>query len=234
MDNKVPLKFNPNIFYPTYLIRNGLYKNIKSMAPELKGKMLDLGCGIKPYESLFSVERYIGVEYYGEGETYDKGKADFFYDGKTLPFEDNYFDSAFCSEVFEHVFNFEEILKELNRVLKPKSKMLITCPFIFPEHEAPNDFARYTYFALKHLLEKNGFRIIKFIKSGSFTEVGSQLRILHYEYGVHKYVNKIPVLRSLIKYFIYFTNNAWAIVTRSLFPGHKEMYLTNIALAEKI
>jgi len=234
MKNAVPYAFNPDVFYPTYLIRNGLYKNIAELAPQLTGRVLDLGCGIKPYESLFRADQYVGVEYQGEGETYAKDKADFFYDGRNLPFEDASFDAVFCSEVFEHVFNLEEILKELHRVLKPGGKMLLTFPFMFPEHEVPNDFARYTQFAAVHLLKQTGFTIEEFRKSGSFTEAICQLRILHYEYAVHKYVSKIPVLRSLLKYTVYVTNNCWALLTRSIFPGKKEMYMNNIIMAKKV
>lgn len=229
----VPFEFNPSIFYPTFLIRRGLYKNIKMQAPELSGDLLDLGCGIKPYESLFTVNKYVGVEYYGEGETYDKQYADFFYDGKTLPFGDNSFDSVFCSEVFEHVFNLDEILTELYRVLKSKGKMLITCPFVFPEHEVPNDFARYTVFALKDMLEQKGFTVTRIIKSGSFAEVAAQLRILNYEYNIHKYVKKIPVVRSVLKYLVYGINNGWAATVGSLFKTRNQIYLSNIVLVEK-
>ena len=49
-----------------------------------------------------------------------KNSADFTYDGKNFPFEDETFDSAVCSEVLEHVFEPNQFLKEVNRVLKKK------------------------------------------------------------------------------------------------------------------
>jgi len=165
-------KFNPRILgifiNNNYSIRRLLYKNLKNNAPLLKGKLLDFGCGSKPYEKLFiNSNEYIGVDYKIEGRTENIDKIDYFYDGKKIPFENNTFDGILCTEVLEHVFNIDEVLEELNRVLKPNGKALITTPFMWEEHEMPYDFARYTTPALKHLYNKHGFVIIKHIKSGS-------------------------------------------------------------------
>jgi SAM-dependent methyltransferase len=168
MNPKIELlpQFNPSVFYPLYLIRNRLLKDLRHFIPKLEGKILDFGCGIKPYQSLFNVDEYIGVDYAGEGETYSKSEVDFIYDGNTLPFANETFDGIFSSEVAEHVFNLPQIFIELNRVLKADGSILITCPFSMPEHEVPNDFARYTSFAVKDLLEKSGFKIIEYRKTG--------------------------------------------------------------------
>ena len=53
---------------------------------------MDFGCGSKPYKSLFNVEEYLGVDYYNEGHPHENEQIDVFYDGKNLPFPDNYFD----------------------------------------------------------------------------------------------------------------------------------------------
>src|SRR3972149_389787 len=38
---------------PFYFARGGLYRHIRDLAPEVRGRTLDVGCGRKPYESLF-------------------------------------------------------------------------------------------------------------------------------------------------------------------------------------
>jgi ubiquinone/menaquinone biosynthesis C-methylase UbiE len=119
---------------------------------------LDFGCGCKPYESLFSnASQYTGLDFESEGHPYANEKIDLFYDGKSIPFKNAHFDAVFSSEVFEHVFNLEEIIPELNRVMKKGGKILVTCPFVWNEHEVPIDYARYTLFALNHLFEKKRF-----------------------------------------------------------------------------
>lgn len=51
-------------------------------------------------------------------------------------------------------FHIQEIVKELNRVLKENGEMLITVPFVWNEHEIPYDFGRYTSFGIIDLLQK--------------------------------------------------------------------------------
>lgn len=62
--------FNPRILElflnSNYLERKELYKNIKLLAQNFEGKILDLGCGTKPYEKLFvNSDEYIGLEVKG-------------------------------------------------------------------------------------------------------------------------------------------------------------------------
>ncbi len=130
---------------PFYFIRRALLKKVEEYAPQLSGKLLDFGCGSKPYQSLFTrASEYTGLDYEGEGHSHVNEKVDVYYDGKKTPFANQTFDSVFSSEVFEHIFNIDEILPEINRVMKKGGKILITCPFVWHEHEVPVDYARYT------------------------------------------------------------------------------------------
>ena len=183
--NGISWEFDPSITKPNYLIRNRLLKNIRSLAPQLKGRMMDFGCGQKPYKVLFSVDEYIGVDFENPGHPHLNEAIDVFYDGNTLPFPDEHYDSIFSSEVFEHVFNLEKILKELNRVLKVKGLILVTCPFAFCEHEVPNDYARYTSYAMKHLFVQNGFEVVEQIKTGNTIETIAQLRLIYIHLHIH-------------------------------------------------
>jgi hypothetical protein len=63
------------------------------------------------------------------------------------------------SEVFEHVFNLDQLLQEINGVLSSGGKPAFTCPFVWEEHEQPYDFERYSSFALKHIVEKMGLEL---------------------------------------------------------------------------
>src|SRR5450432_2552460 len=176
----VPENFNPAMSNSLYFVRKGLFDKISQYAPSLQGRLLDFGCGAKPYKSLFNhVSEYIGVDYNSEGHTHNNEKIDFYYDGITLPFENESFDCLFSSEVFEHVFNLPQILPEINRVLKPGAKLLITCPFAWEEHEIPVDYARYTRFALTDMLAKNNFRTVTIDKSGDYRTALHQMKIVY-------------------------------------------------------
>lgn len=228
--------FNPSLRHPLYFIRKGLLNGIKKYSAELGGLLMDFGSGSKPYKSLFSAEKYIGVDYSSEGHPHDDEAIDVFYDGKTIPFPDNYFDSVFSSEVFEHVFNLEAIIPEIARVMKPGGKILITCPFVWNEHEVPVDYARYTQFALKHLLEKNGFNLTVVDKSGNFITAISQLIVLYNDthlipkFGV---LNKVPVVSSLIRFVFIFITNTMGLLLSKILPTPQDIYLNNIILAIK-
>ncbi len=236
--NTIPKAFNPPLRSSLYYIRKLLLQKIVQYSSLLQGKLLDFGCGAKPYKSLFTnVSEYVGVDYSSEGHSHANEHIEFFYDGKTLPFDDGSFGSIFSSEVFEHIFNLEEIIPELHRVLQLNGKILITCPFVMTEHEVPIDYARYTQFALKHLFEKNGFKIIKIDKSGDFLVAIHQMLML---YLSEHFLYKIPLLGNIkaftsnIRPIIIYIFNALFYVAHAILPKTNTLYLNNIVLAEKI
>ena len=157
-------EFNPRtaglFVNPFYFARKGIWQFFYDNPMYITGKLLDVGCGSKPYRSFFPAADYIGMEIHGSNHS-----ADYYYNGKTFPFPDGEFDTVLCSQVLEHVFNPDEFLSEIRRVLKPNGKLILTVPFIWNEHEQPNDYARYSSFGIKHLLDKNGFEVLHQQKS---------------------------------------------------------------------
>jgi SAM-dependent methyltransferase len=237
MSKTIPKSFRPGLNNPFWFIRRSLLKKVQEYAPKLSGRLLDFGCGSKPYESLFTnVSEYTGLDFEGEGHSHLNEQVDVFYDGKKIPFGDGSFDSVFSSEVIEHIFNIDEMLPEINRVMKKGGQILITCPFVWNEHEVPVDFARYTQFALKHLLEKNGFTILKIDKSGDFTSTTYQMRMV---YVSQHFIPSIPLLgkskffRTSVAPVLYFIMNGWFAFKHWLFPKRNDLYLNNIVLAQK-
>ena len=66
-------------------------------------------------------------------------------------FPDNSFDVITIMEVLEHVTNPHAAASELKRILKPGGRLILSTPFIFPLHDRPMDFFRYTKYGLQHL-----------------------------------------------------------------------------------
>lgn len=150
---------------PFFLARRGLHEQLVTLAPRIRGRTLDVGCGQKPYRELFAaVTSYVGLEL-DTPENRAAKAADVYYDGSTFPFGDDEFDSVVASQVLEHVFEPDAFLSEICRVLKPGGSLLVTVPFVWDEHEQPNDYARYSSFGLHHVLERNGFRVMESHKS---------------------------------------------------------------------
>lgn len=73
---------------PFYLIRKNLYNNIKSMSGNLSGRLLDFGCGSKPYADMFkNCCEYVGCDIETSGHEHTNENIDVYYDGKHLPFQ---------------------------------------------------------------------------------------------------------------------------------------------------
>lgn len=140
-----------------FILRNSQY---------IKGDLLDAGCGEKPYSLIYGdiTRKSVGcdVEYC----VHDQKEVDVFASLDNLPFQNNTFDTVLCTNVLEHVAENEKAFFELSRVLKNKSYMILSVPFLYPAHEVPHDFYRYSFYGLKHQIEKNGLKIIKAIPWG--------------------------------------------------------------------
>lgn len=94
------------------------------------------------------------------------GGIDQVIDATKMPFEDNFLDGIICTEVLEHVFNYEEIVKECYRVLKKNGKMIVTVPFYFNIHSKPDmpDYFRFTDQALQKIFCQ--FKEVKIVPFG--------------------------------------------------------------------
>ncbi|MBZ4190266.1 methyltransferase domain-containing protein [Niabella beijingensis] len=232
-EQKANRDFNPSIGRSVYLGRNLLISNLKKHFGVLKGRMLDFGCGSKPYKSLISVDEYIGVDYEGQGHSHENEEIDVFYDGKTIPLESNSFDSVLSTEVFEHVFNLEEILVEIHRVMKPGAVILITCPFIIAEHEVPNDCSRYTSFGLKSLLERKGFEIVHYEKLGTSVQAQMQMFMSYLDSYVLSKLNFIRPFKNLVAFCTFACLNLWCKIVNRVLPKRYDAFLNHLVICKK-
>lgn len=215
---------------PFYFARKGLAKHISALAGQITGKTLDVGCGNMPYVHLYGSEEYVGLEIDTPQNRAGKN-ADYFYDGNQFPFASEIFDSLVANEVFEHVFNPDQFLSEVFRVLKPGGMTLLTLPFIWDEHEQPHDFARYTSFGIKALLEKHGFEIIELRKSTDDIRVIFQL---FNAYVFKKTVTKNAWVNLLFTLLFMAPFNILGEILFYITPRNPDLYLDNIVLAKKI
>lgn len=80
-------------------------------------------------------------------------KPDVVGDAHKLPFSSESFDVIVCSEALEHFYNPFIAVAEMHRVLVPKGLVLVTTRFIFPVHDAPHDYFRYTPYGMRELFK---------------------------------------------------------------------------------
>jgi len=138
------------------IFRRATYKLLESES--LSGSVLDLGGGtIAEYHKLIK-----GTFTTVSLNIDESAKPDIVADlEKPLAIADAQYDGAILMNVLEHVFNYQQLIRETFRVLKKDGKVVIVVPFMFPIHPSPNDFHRFTDQALERLLQNTGFTSIK-------------------------------------------------------------------------
>ena len=143
-----------------------LLRQLEGLKSRAKGRMLDVGCGAKPYSLVFSplVDEYLGIDL--PTSDYGIDEIDVYASALTLPFKSNSFDTVLCTEVLEHVPDPQGLIHELSRVLKTDGSLLLSTPQNYWVHSAPNDYYRFTKFGLSYLIERDGFEIIDITSIG--------------------------------------------------------------------
>jgi SAM-dependent methyltransferase len=141
----------PRIYHRPYLILNELSKQIqdvieKELKNKAKLKVLDVGCGTKPYLPFFKekAEMYIGVDM-------DSAlNADAVCAAENLPFANESFDVIISTQVLEHVDDPKKVVEDLHRVLKRGGLLILSTHGIWFKH-APQDYWRWTDIGLEKI-----------------------------------------------------------------------------------
>ncbi|MEH6636965.1 MAG: methyltransferase domain-containing protein [Halioglobus sp.] len=214
---------------PYYFARKGLALHLAEFAPRISGKVLDIGCGKKPYKSLFSAEKYTGLEI-DTPQNRATGIADCYYDGNKIPFPDASFDNVISNQVFEHVEQPDTYLDESYRVLKPGGLFLITVPFLWDEHEQPHDYNRYTSYGIRVILERHEFEILEARKS--VADIRVVFQVLN-AYVVKATATRWHSLNLILAALLTAPANIVGEILYRFTPRNNDLYLDNVILARK-
>ena len=77
-----------------------------------------------------------------------------------LPLPDGSYDTLLLSDVLEHLPEPEHLWLEAHRILRPGGHLLLNVPFLYWLHEQPDDYYRYTEFALRRFAGLVGFEVL--------------------------------------------------------------------------
>ncbi|MBU3663461.1 MAG: class I SAM-dependent methyltransferase [Bacteroidetes bacterium] len=129
-----------------------------------KGQLLDIGCGNKPYFSLFKdkIDAYVGCDIVQSSNNC----VDIVSEATNIPLEGNIFDTVFSTQTIEHIGDFQLMLNEAYRLAKNDGIFILAGPMYWPLHEEPYDFYRFTKHGFAFSLKKAGFEVIEIIPNG--------------------------------------------------------------------
>lgn len=217
-----------SVFDPDYAILSELVPQLRELARGGPATILDFGSGNAPYKHLFRNSTYVAADVAQNSA----GEIDLILDGLPLPFEDESVDLVLCIYVLEHIQNYADILKEFHRILRKDGRLFIATPFIYREHEAPNDFHRPTVFSLASDLSMFGKAEMRKVGNGWFT-LYTLANELHIKQGER------PESSGIGRWFRAGFNRAiLPILNLTIFtkPSHTEdtSYHTLFALATKV
>jgi SAM-dependent methyltransferase len=143
----------------------------------IRGRVLDVGCGHRPYEKTYfsGGAQYVGTDYLS-----DRSKPDIVSSGLALPFTEGSFDTVVSTEVLEHVPDPLAALKEMRRVVRPAGHLVLSAPYYWPRHEVPYDYFRYPYDGFLNLLARANWKVQRLFSRGrSYAFLGQVIQHIH-------------------------------------------------------
>jgi SAM-dependent methyltransferase len=142
---------------PTYAVRAPLVRWLAEEARRAHAdlgpyRLLDVGCGELPYQTLFAayVSSYVGVDPVPNPLAQLEGPIE------ALPVTDGSFDVVLCAQVLEHVDDPARGVRELHRATAPGGRVLLSTHGAMVYHPAPVDLWRWTHAGLERLFADNG------------------------------------------------------------------------------
>lgn len=178
------------ILNPSFIEKKSILDSVEYIAKKYNNilknkKLLDIGCGSKPYQNLFQTMHitYEGIDFekYSTNLTYQLSKPDYYFNSNYMKsfrlrqFGKASYDIIVGFQILEHHAKPEVFFAEAARVLKKSGILIISFPFIWELHEEPYDYQRLTQYKIEQLCQENNLMIIEIIKRGNILSVTSQL-----------------------------------------------------------
>lgn len=157
---KILYKFKCIPIHPQWFVFKGVKDKNREISKWVFGKVLDIGCADSNLKNkLPETVFYVGLDYYETAMNLYNTTPDIFGDAHALPFLSQSFDSILLLDVLEHLHDPIICIEEVKRVLKPGGIFYLQVPFMYPEHDAPFDYQRWTHNGLRWMVDRHAFEI---------------------------------------------------------------------------
>lgn len=189
------------------------------------GKILDAGAGDMTYKFILEPKstKYVPIDKY-------KTHTDIIIeDIEQLSFTNECFDTVFCSQVLEHIPHPWIAFQELSRIINKGGRLIITVPHLSYIHGEPEDFYRFTKYALSQLAAENNLHILHMRACGGiFSFIATPILT-----GIHIMASFVPFLDKLILLATKHISKAILLIDDK-FDKNKIYALNYVAVFEKL
>lgn len=173
---KLAYPFRVTPLHPQWFGYRHNHKVYADITRHASGLVLDVGCGSGfPKNILRSGCLYFGLDLPFTSTNWYNTRPDIYGTAEILPLQDSSVSTILLLDVLEHIKAPHKCLEELYRVLSPGGILIIKIPFLYPLHDAPLDFTRWTEYGLLQLFNDNHFQIIESRKFGQPLETAALL-----------------------------------------------------------
>ena len=199
--------------YRSHVLR-GLRRSIDQQLPRLDlppgGRVVDLGCGERPYEPLFQKlgATYIGCDLDGPCDVRITP-------GEPVPLDSGSADAVVSFQVLEHVWDVAAYLAEAQRLLKPGGRLLLSTHGTWLYHPHPTDFHRWTRSGLERQIEVAGFAIEHVDGVVGPLAWTTQFRLL----GLGRAISGLPILGRVAMPVLAVAMNARMLLEDAITPA---------------
>ena len=120
-------------------------------------QVLDIGAGATAYQRFFPHRTTLDID--------PARNPDIVADAQELPFGNDMYDRILCIDMLEHTLDPGKVIDECHRILKPGGKLIFATRFVYPFHDAPGDYWRFTRSSLERIFSK--FPSVEVMPEGS-------------------------------------------------------------------
>lgn len=198
------------------------------------GTFLDIGAADRWVASRLSADaHYIALDYPTTSDRFYGSKPDIFGDASRLPIADACIDNVVCLQVVEHLRDPSGSLREMQRVLRPGGCAWLSIPFVYPIHNEPFDFQRYTEFGLRREAADAGFEWVGIERSHHALVASAYILCLSIAGGVDSHHGAARFLLLPLALAAITTINLCAWIAAKLWPDWDKMTLDYLLVLRK-
>lgn len=186
--------------HPQWIALREVKQALVDVAGNSHGIVLDIGCGQQLAKQVMPEDcDYIGLDYFKTASEWYCTRPQLYGDAQQLPLQSSSINTVLLLDVLEHLPSPWSCIAEIKRVLTPTGKVIIQVPFIYPIHDAPLDFHRWTEYGLDQLFREYGLEAEEAKTIGKPIETAALLSCIALSKHVLNWIDqKNPLCLSIV------------------------------------